>query len=169
MTTHEPDAEPVPARFAARAAVAGGLAVLTWLVALVAAGVVARIEPASPLSIAPVFVVLLMVAPLYKLAPWRPEPGGRVLGWLRTNRAAVGVAVVLLLLRTIPFTPGPLVGLLDLPFRSAGFLFGVELFYRELVGPGAGVFVRQFAQWYLEALWLLVIGGLLADFGRWVR
>lgn len=170
MTTHEPDAESARTGPEPRAAVAAaGLAVVTWLVVLVGVGVAAGIEPPSPLSAVPLFVVVLMAAPIYAVAPWQPEPGGRVVAWIRGNRAAIAVAAGLLVVRALPVAPGPLVGLLDLPFRSAGLLFGVELFYRELVGPATGAFLRTFAQWYLEALWVLVLGGLVVDAARWVR
>lgn len=168
MTTHETGTDHRPAGLAARALVAAGLAAVTWLVALVAVGVVAEMDTSSALGVLPLFVVALMAAPLYAVAPWRPEPGGRVVAWIRANRTAIGLAVGLLLVRAVPVAPGVLVGLLDLPFRSAGLLFGAELFYRRLIGPAAGEFLRSFAQWYLEALWVLVIGGILADAAEWL-
>lgn len=169
MTTREPEPESAPATPATRGAVAAGLAVVTWLVVLVAVGVVARLDPSSILSAVSLFVVALVIAPIYAVAPWQPAPGGRVVAWIRANRASVAVAAGLLVVRTLPVAPDPLVGLLDLPFRSAGVLFGVELFYRDLAGPAAGAFLRRFAQWYLELLWLLVLGGLVADAWGWVR
>lgn len=149
---------------AARVAVPTGLAAGTWLVVLVGVGLLARLD--SPLDLLPLFVVGVMLWPVYLAAPWRPGVTGRVLRTVERNRWGIVAAAGLLVVRALPVTPGPLLTLLDLPFRSAGVLFGAGLFYRELFGPAAGRFLLSFGQWYLELFWLFLAGSLLVRLGR---
>lgn len=160
------DARRSRARAALAVAVPVCLAVLTWLVALLAVGVVASVGVPSLLDLVALFVVGITFWPIYRVAPWRPGMTGRVVEWLRNNRTTIGIAVALLVARSLPFAPGLVVGLLDLPFRSASILFGASVFYRQQVGPEVGHVLLKFGQWYLEIYWLLVIGYFLTPIGR---
>jgi hypothetical protein len=163
------DPRPVRARGgrAARIAVPAALAVVTWLVVLVGVGLVAGVD--SPLDLLPLFVVAVMLWPVYLAAPWRPGLTERVLGAAERNRWGIAAGLGLLLARWLPFAPGELLTLLDLPFRSAGVLFGAGLFYRRLFGPTTGRFLLSFGQWYLELFWLFLAGSFLVRFGTWLR
>jgi hypothetical protein len=151
----------------ARLAISAGLAVVTWLVLLVGVGLVAGLD--SPLELLPLFVVIVMLWPVYLAAPWRPGMTGRVLGAVERNRWGIAAGFGLLLLRWLPFIPGPLLTVLDLPFRSAGVLFGAGLFYRRLFDPAVGRFLLSFGQWYLELFWLFLAGSFLVRLGDWLR
>lgn len=143
----------------ARVTVAAGLAVLTWLVGLVALGTVAGMESVSPLALVPLLVIALMAWPLYRAAPWRPGLAERTLSWLVRTRYGLAVAAGIAVLRTLPVTPGLVQFVLDVPFRAAGLLFGARLFYAERLGAAAaGRLVLQAGLWYLEALWLVLLG-----------
>lgn len=150
-------------------AVPVGLAVIAWLELLVAVGVVAELDALSLLNLLPLLVVLVMFWPLYLLAPWRPGLTERVVDWAGAHRDGILAAVVLGVVRVVPFAPDLLVGLLNLPFRSAGVLFGAKLFYGERLGTEAGRLVLRFGQWYLEAFWLFVVGTALVRLGNWIR
>jgi len=150
-------------------AVPVGLAVIAWLALLVTLGVVAELDALSLLNVLPLLVVLVMFWPLYLLAPWRPGLTERVVDWAGTHRDGILVAVVLGVVRVVPFAPDLLVGLLNLPFRSAGVLFGAKLFYGERLGTEAGRLVLRFGQWYLEAFWLFIVGTALVRVGNWIR
>lgn len=154
---------------AARVVLPAGLAVVTWLVVLIGVGLVARLDSLSPLNLLPLFVVAIMFWPIYLAAPWKPGLTDRIGDTLGGNRDGVAVAAGLLVVRSLPFTPDVLLTLLDLPFRSAGVLFGAGLFYRRLVSLAFGRFLLSFGQWYLEAFWLFVLGSILAGLGGRVR
>lgn len=151
-----------------RVAVPAGLAVLTWLVVLLAVGVLAGLT-ASVMNIVPVILVGLLFWPVFRAAPWRPGVTERMRRFVRTNRDPILVAIALFVLRSVPVTPDLLVSLLDLPFRATGLLFGASVFYRRHVGAAFGRFILDFGQWYLEAFWLFGIGLLVAGVVRRVR
>lgn len=150
-------------------AVPAGLGVLTWLVLVVAIGAVAELDSLSVLNVLGLLVIVVMFWPLYLLAPWRPALTERVTDVARGRGTGILVAAALGVLRVLPVTPDVLVGILNLPFRSAGVLFGAKLFYGRRLGAEAGRYVLKFGQWYLEALWLFLIGVALVRFGRWIR
>lgn len=111
---------------------------VAWLVLLVAFGVFAGLDSLSVLTLVPLLVVVVMLWPLYALAPWRPGLADRVIDRTVANRWGILGAFAVGRLRVFPVTPDLLVRLLDLPFRSAGMLFGAKLFYAERLGPRAG-------------------------------
>lgn len=153
----------------AHVAVPVGLAVVTWLVVLITVGLLARFGSVSILGIISVLVVGVMLWPIAIVAPWRPGVTERVLDWGDGNRTTFGVAVLLLVLRSLPVTPGIVAGILDVPFRSAGTLFDAKLFYAQHVAPAFGQFVLSFGQWYLELFWLFVLAEILVRIVRGFR
>lgn len=153
---------------ASRVVIPAGMAVLAWLVALLAVGMVAGLS-LSVLNVLPLLLVGVLVWPIYRAAPWRPGLTERTRRFLEGNRAAILAGAGLLVVRSVPVTPGPVVGLLDLPFRSTGLLFGASVFYRSHVGAAFGRFILDFGQWYLEGLWLFGLGLLLAGLARRVK
>lgn len=160
VTTENPSNRRLPVDRAARVAVPAGMAVVTWLVVLLGAGLVLR--PGALLAAAiPLVVVGVMLWPLVAVAPWRNGVTGRVRGWAARQRSSLLVTAGLAAVLAVPFVadllPGVLVGILRLPFRATGMLFGASVFYRERVGAFAGRTLLRFGQWYLEVLWLYVI------------
>lgn len=144
------------------------LAVLTWLVVLVAIGVLSRFGSPSILNLLSLVVVVVMVYPLTIVAPWRPDLTERLTAWARRNWHGVAGGAVLFVVRLLP-VPGLVGGLLDLPFRSAGMLFGAKLFYAQRLGEPTGQLLLSFGQWYLELLWLFLLGTGLARAVWWFR
>jgi hypothetical protein len=154
---------------AGRVVVPAALAVLSWLVLLVAVALFARADATSLLDLLPLIVVPMMGWPLARAAPWRPGVTDRAVGWARANRRAFAVGVATFALRWVPGTPGAVVTLVDLPFRTASVLFGVGVVYRQWVGPAFGSAVFRAAQLYLVAFWLYGIGTIVVDAIRRLR
>lgn len=159
----------VPSERVIGVAIPVAVAVLTWLVGLVTIGVGAGIGSPGILDVLALFVIIVMWWPVYRVAPWQPGMAHRVLEWGRDHRAPMLVAGGLVVVRSLPVTPGILVAVLDLPFRSATILFGVSVFYRQQVGSVVGHGLFKFGQWYLEAYWLLVIGLVIVGLGTKLR
>lgn len=152
-----------------RGVLAAVLAGLTWLVGLLAVGIVAELGALSVLSLLPLAVLALMAWPLYRAAPWRPGLADRAVSTVLATRYGVAAAAVLAGLRALSGTPGALQFVLDVPFRTAGLLFGARLFYADRLGSAAGRLVLRAGLWYLEALWLVLLGTTLARLGRSVQ
>lgn len=146
-----------------------GMAVATWLVLLLLAGLVLRIDSFSLLNLVPLFVVGLMLWPLFVVEPWSDDAAARVLNWVETRRSVLLVTVPLAVVTALSVVPGPLAAILNLPFRVSGVLFGASLFYRERVGAGFAQLLLRFGQWYLELLWLYLISSGIVVLGRRLR
>lgn len=154
---------------ATRVAVPVALGVVTWLVLLIVAGTLARFDPSSLLNLLPLLIVGLMLWPLWLLAPWKSGVTERVTSFFTKRRTELVVMGVLVVLSVLPFVPGQLRGILNIPYRSAGMLFGPSLIYRQRVDPRFGQVLLTFGQWYLEAFWLFVIASGLTSVGRRFR
>lgn len=134
-----------------------GLAVVTWLVLLLAVGTVLRIKSFSILDVIPLFVIALMFWPIASIAPWYNGVTQRVLNWLRPRRTVFPVILALFLATQLPLVPDLVVRFLNLPFRVSGILFGASIYYRQFVGPEFAAFLLRFGQAYLEAVWLYIL------------
>lgn len=150
-------------------AVPVGLAVVTWLTLLLAAGVLLRPGSLSLSNLVPLFFVGLLLWPVYRAAPWRDGTAARVLRWVNRSRAAFAVLAVLFVLPAVPLVPDLLISLLQLPYRGSGLFFGASLFYRERLGPTAARLLLRFGQWYFQALWLYLLATILVGLGRRLR
>lgn len=152
-----------------RIAVPVGVAVLTWLGLLLAVGLVLRIDSVSVLNLLQFVIVGVVFWPLWRVAPWREGFTQRVLSFFDGNRSALLAAAGLGVLPMLPGVPGLVASLLNLPYRGSGVLFGASLFYRErLGGTVARVLLRSW-QWYLQALWLYILGSAVAALVRRLR
>lgn len=149
-------------------AVPVGLAALTWLTLLLAAGVLLRAS-LSLSSLVPVFFVGLLFWPVYRAAPWREGASARVRRWVRASRVEFAVLAVLAAVPLVPLVPDLVVSALQLPYRGSGLFFGASLFYRQRFGPAAGRTVLRFGQWYFQALWLYLLATMLVGLGRRLR
>lgn len=143
-------------------AVPAGLAVVTWLILLLAFGVAANADGVGDLNLLAAAGVGFMLWPIYLAAPWQPELTDRLLDWAHGYSDAIAIAFGLLVLRWVPFVPGFVTGILNVPFRAAGILFPAKLFYQTVFGVGVSELLLSFGLWYLEAFWLFVIGSVLA-------
>lgn len=134
-----------------------GLAVVTWLVFLLTAGTVLRINSFSLLDLIPLVVIALMFWPIAAIAPWYDGVTQRVLDWVRPRRPVFPVIVALFLVTRLPLIPDLVVRFLNLPFRVSGIIFGASVYYRQLVGDEFAAFLLRFGQLYLEAVWLYIL------------
>jgi len=153
----------------ARVLVPVGLAVATWLVALLAVGYLLGIRSLSPFTLLPLSIVVALFWPIVAVAPWREGASARVVFWIVRNRETLVGIVGLALLAALPVTPRLLVRILELPYRGSGIFFGASLFYREHVGPAFADLLLRFGQWYLELLWLYVVATGAVAVGRRMR
>lgn len=153
--------------------IAVGLAALTWLVALLGVGVLARLQPTSLLSLLSLVAVGLLAWPVVRIAPWRPGGPTRVRRWARRHRGELAGTGFLLLAVASPVQPAaldPVLSLLRMPFRAAaGFLYGPSLVYERALTPAFGRALFRVAQWYLAAVVLYVVASLVVQVGRSVR
>lgn len=138
-----------------------GLGIITWYALLVGAGIALRVTSVSPFEFAPFVIVALLFWPVYAFRPWRSGLADRVHGWAVHYRHAIGLAAALAVLLAVfdgTSLPAGIASVLQLPLRGAsGPLYGASVFYRERVGPAAGVALLRFGQWYLEAMWLFLL------------
>jgi len=147
-----------------------GVAIATGLLIVVAIGMGTRLEGFSMASVTRLLLIVLLLWPVYHLAPWQPGVTERVREWLQSNRSALALAAVLLLGSRLSLVPDVLATLIHLPFvQTAGFFFGAELFYRPYVGFEFGQFVRRFGQWYMTVFLVVVVSRFLVGLGRSVR
>lgn len=155
---------------AVRFAILVGVALALGLVGILVVGLGARIEGLSTGTFMQVVVVVVLLWPAYRLAPWQPALTERVRGWVRSNQTPVVVAAVLILVSRLPFTPGLLSTLVQLPYsQTAGVFFGVELFYRPYVGFELGTAIRRVGQWYVTTLFVLLVSVFVVHVGESVR
>lgn len=149
--------------------VPAGLAVVTWLVALLAAGYLLRLKSVTFFTVIPLVVIFALFWPIIAAAPWRPAVSARVVLWAKRNHETLFAVVLLTLVAVLPFTPDLLIRVIELPYRGSGIFFGASLFYRERLGATFAEVLLRFGQWYLELIWLYVLGSALATVVRWVQ
>jgi len=141
-----------------RFAILVGVALTLGLVGILVVGLSARIEGLSAGAFMQILVIVVLLWPVYRLAPWQSDLTERVRGWFRSNKTPVAVAAVLILSSRLPFAPGLLSALVRLPFsQTAGVFFGAELFYRPYVGFELGMAIRRVGQWYVATLFVLLV------------
>lgn len=145
------------------------LAVVTWLLLLLLAGYVLRLSTLSLFNLLPLLVFGILFWPVATFEPWRDGAGSRVRAYLRANRTAILVTLVLAALVVFPFVPDLLSRILALPFRASGIFFGASIFYCERLGATVGQAIFRFGQLYLVFLWLYVLSTVLVSVGRWAR
>jgi hypothetical protein len=146
----------------ARLVVPVGLGALTWLAAALSLGVVATLQELSPLAlVVPVLVVALFL-PVYRARPWEAGATDRTLAWARRHNRAIALAAGLFALSRLPVVGdllAPAFGLVLLPVRVVPqVLYGATLFYDATVGPPLGDALFDLGRWYVELLWLYVLG-----------
>lgn len=142
-------------------AVPAGLAVVTWLTLLLAAGVLVRFEGSLLATVVPLFFVALLAWPVYRAAPWRAGVTDRTRRWLDREWPVLAVVAGLAVLPILPLVPDPVVSVLQLPYRGSGLFFGATVFYREQLGPLAGRLLLRFGQWTIQLLWLYLLATLV--------
>lgn len=154
---------------AVRIGVPVGLAVVTWLLLLLLAGYLLRLESLALFNLLPLFVFGILFWPVVAFEPWRENAAAAFRAYLRSNRTALLVTGLLVALILVPFVPDLVSRILVLPFRASGIFFSASMFYREQLGATVGQAVFRFGQLYLVFLWLYVLSTVLVSFGRWVR
>lgn len=145
---------------AARWGVPVALGVLTWLAVAVPVGTVLG-GPSFTTVIALVIGGMLAI-PVYRVRPWERGFTERGVALLVDNRRALSVAVALFVAVRLPVVSdllAPVFGIVLLPMRAfppalknAGGAYGEPL----------GGVMFDLGRWYVELLWLSVIGGGVA-------
>lgn len=147
--------------------VPAGLAVVTWLALLLAAGILFRADGLS--VFVPLFFVAILLWPVYSAAPWREGASDRAREWLQNDWPALAVAAGLGVLPVLPAVPDLLVSILQLPYRGSGLFFGATLVYRQRFDPLAGRVLLRFGQWTIQLLWLYLLATLVVGAARRLR
>lgn len=150
-----------PTERALRVVVPVGTGLLTWLVLLVAVGLLFGSGPGIVSHLVSVLVVGFVLWPLVAFAPWRDGLTGRLREWTGRRRQRIAAASALFVAASALVAvdaPQPLLMAARLPAEVVGF-YGLSGVYRERVGVTFTRVLVAFGRGYLQALWLY----LLAD------
>ncbi len=139
-------------------------ALYTWISLLIALGLIlATFKSGSIIGIANLFVALLVVYPLYYLLKDGFKPYSFIIDRISNSWLSISIAVFFLVLVLVFSSGNPLIGFLALPLDSiSGFMFPVEVFYRDILGRKIAGFLFDFGRLYVEFIWLHLLSQVVA-------
>lgn len=151
------DADPMTV---ARWGVPVALGVLTWLAVAVPVGTV--LGGPSFTTVIALVVGGMLAIPVYRTRPWERGFTRRGVALLVDNRRALAVAVALFVAVRLPVVSdllAPVFGIVLLPMRA--FPPALKRAATAYADP-LGAVLFDLGRWYVELLWLSVIGGGVA-------